>query len=985
MISNQNRRSSGGSIDRNRTIRFKFNGKSYVGYAGDTLASALLANGVRIVARSFKYHRPRGVIGSSFEEPNALVQVLGQGEEPNVQATCLPLSEGLSAKSQNCWPGLRFDLGGINDWISRLIPAGFYYKTFIWRPWNTYAQIIRKTAGLGEIPKTKDDAHYEKRFHHCDVLIVGAGPSGLVAGLVAGQSGARVLLVDDQYHPGGGLLSETAEVDGQSALQWSQRTTEIIDSLPNVRRLANSTVIGYYDHNMLTVIERDPVQSWVRERFWRVRTKRVIIATGAVERPLVFPNNDRPGTMLASAARVYSNRFAVKLGRCIVVTTNNNSAYEAAFDLVRMEQNVKAIVDTRQTIDDELLKRSRDHGIDVLPSSAVSNVHGRSGVRSIDVVSLSGSTPVKRLECDVVCYSGGWNPLVHLHSHSGAKPVYSKSLACFVPGPSVQPALCAGATRGVFGLQGCLEDGLEAGRATVEALGLRSTSVSLPKAAGSLPLQIEPIWEIPTASRAKAFVDFQNDVTSADLKLAVRENYASIEHAKRYTTAGMATDQGKIGNTNVIGLIADQLSVDPGSVGTTTYRPPYSPVSFGAIAGSHDGHLILPLRTTPITQWHIDAGASMNEAGSNFRRPFFYPQGEEDMASAVSREALAVREKVGIYDGTPLGKFELHGTDVTKFLNLIYTNRWDNLSIGEGRFGLMLREDGRLLDDGVTFRLDRNHYLLSSGSGTAEVVHAHMNRLLQVVWPEFEVYITTVTSQWANICVCGPRAREVLVAAGIDIDLNSDLFPFMSMREARVAGYHSRIARVSYTGELSFEVNVRRRDGLAVWQALMDTGAEYGITPVGSETSAVLRIEKGYVSAGTEGDGITNPFDAGMGWVVNMTKPDFVGKRSLVRDRSIGGIRQEVVGLLADDDTFVLVEGSAIVEPSSAGGSPNYLGHVTASCFSPTLDRSISLALLKNGKARHGDMVTVSGLDRTTRALVVPPVFVDPKGERMRN
>ena len=461
----------------------------------------------------------------------------------------------------------------------------------------------------------------------------------MVAGLVAGQSGARLLLVDDQYHPGGGLLSETAEVDGQSALQWSQRTTEIIDSLPNVRRLANSTVIGYYDHNMLTVIERDPVQSWVRERFWRVRAKRVIIATGAVERPLVFPNNDRPGTMLASAARVYSNRFAVKLGRCIVVTTNNNSAYEAAFDLVRMEQNVKAIVDTRQTIDDELLKRSRDHGIDVLPSSAVSNVHGRSGVRSVDVVSLSGSTPVKRLECDVVCYSGGWNPLVHLHSHSGAKPVYSKSLACFVPGPSVQPALCAGATRGVFGLQGCLEDGLEAGRATVEALGLRSTSVSLPKAAGSLPLQIEPIWEIPTASRAKAFVDFQNDVTSADLKLAVRENYASIEHAKRYTTAGMATDQGKIGNTNVIGLIADQLSVDPGSVGTTTYRPPYSPVSFGAIAGSHDGHLILPLRTTPITQWHIDAGASMNEAGSNFRRPFFYPQGEEDMASAGSREA----------------------------------------------------------------------------------------------------------------------------------------------------------------------------------------------------------------------------------------------------------------------------------------------------------------------------------------------------------
>ena len=985
MTPNLNRRSAGGSIDRDRVIRFEFNGKPYRGYAGDTLASALLANGVRVVARSFKYHRPRGVIGTGFEEPNALVQVLGKDEEPNVQATCLPLSEGLSAKSQNCWPGPEFDLGGINDRISRLIPAGFYYKTFMWRPWNSYAQVIRKAAGLGEIPKVRENGHYEKRFHHCDVLIVGAGPSGLIAGLVAGQSGARVLLVDDQCHPGGRLLSEMAEVDGQSALQWTQTTTEEIDSLPNVRRLANSSVIGYYDHNMLTVIERDPVQSWVRERFWRVRAKRVIIATGAVERPLVFPNNDRPGTMLASAARVYSNRFAVELGRCIVVTTNNNSAYETAFDLVRMEQNVQAIIDTRETIDDQLLKKSRDHGIDVLPSSAVSNVHGRSGVRSVDVVSLSGSAPVKRLECDVVCYSGGWNPLVHLHSHSGAKPVYNKSLACFVPGQPVQPALCAGATRGVFGLQGCLEDGVEAGRATVEALGLRSTSVPLPKPSDSLPIQIEPIWEIPTASRAKAFVDFQNDVTSADLRLAVRENYASIEHAKRYTTAGMATDQGKIGNTNVIGLIADQLSVDLETVGTTTYRPPYSPVSFGAIAGSHDGPLLLPLRTTPITQWHIDAGASMNEAGSNFRRPFFYPRGDEDMASAVKREALAVREKVGIYDGTPLGKFELHGLDVTKFLNLIYTNTWDNLSIGEGRFGLMLREDGRLLDDGVTFRLDRNHYLLSSGSGTAEVVYAHMNRLLQVVWPELNVYVTTVTSQWANICVCGPSARQVLVSAGIDIDLESGSFPFMSIREARVAGYHARVARVSYTGELSFEVNVCRREGLAVWQALMNAGAEYGITPVGSETSAVLRIEKGYVSAGTEGDGITNPFDAGMGWVVNMKKPDFIGKRSLVRDRSVGGTRQEVVGLLPNDEAFVLVEGSAIIEPSSEGASPNYLGHVTASCFSPNLDRSISLALLKNGRSRQGDTVTVSGLDRTTRALVVPPVFVDAKGDRMRN
>jgi len=979
------RRPTGGMIDRDRVIPFQFNGRHYKGYPGDTLASALLANGVRVVARSFKYHRPRGIVGAGFEEPNALVQLQGTSEEPNVLATCLPLTDHLHAKSQNCWPGPRFDLGSVNDRISRLIPAGFYYKTFMWRPWNSYARVIRKAAGLGQVPKTTESESYEKRYHHCDILIVGAGPSGLAAALVAGESGARVLFVDDQSQPGGRLLSEPAQIDGQSAVDWAQRITAEVDRRSNVRRLANSTVAGYYDHNMLTVIERNPEQSWLRERFWRVRAQQVIIATGAVERPLVFPNNDRPGMMLVSAASTYVHRFAVNLGRQIVITTNNNSAYQSAFDLVEAGQNIHAIVDTRQTIDYELLKRSADQGIEVLSASGISAVHGRSNVHGVEVVSLIDTSQVRKLACDVVCYSGGWNPLVHLHSHSGAKPVYDPRLACFVPGESVQSSFCAGAVRGVFDLKGCLHEGLAVGRRSVEALGLRPKMPRQPDASDTPELQIEPIWEISTTSRAKAFVDFQNDVTSSDLKLAVRENYASVEHAKRYTTAGMATDQGKISNTNVIGLIAKELSVEPGSVGTTTYRPPYSPISFGAIAGSHNGPLILPLRTTPITQWHIDSGASMNEAGSNFRRPFYYPGPGEDMRSAVNREALAVRENVGIYDGTPLGKFELHGPDVTTFLNRVYTNSWDDLEIGQGRFGLMLHEDGRLLDDGVTFRLGENHYLLSAGSGTADAVYTHMVRLLQVVWPNLRVYVTTVTAQWVNICVCGPKAREVLASTGIDINLDANSFPFMSMREGQVAGKYSRVARVSYTGELSFEVNVRRRDGLAVWEALMDAGAAFGITPVGSETSGVLRIEKGYISAGAEGDGITNPFDAGMSWVVNMKKSDFVGKRSLVRDQSVDGLRQQVVGLLPQDEQFVMVEGSAIIEPKAVGEIPGFLGHVTASCFSPNLDRSISLALLKNGRDRHGDTVTVSGLDRTIEALVVPPVFIDAKGERMRS
>ncbi len=985
MSISSNRMPNGGLIDRNRRLSFRFNGRSYIGHPGDTLASALLANGIRLVARSIKYHRPRGVVTAGFEEPNGLVQLLGASEEPNVRMTCLPLTDNLEVESVNCWPGLRFDLGALNDRISRAIPAGFYYKTFMWRPWSAYARFIRRAAGLGRAPKTTTPENYEKRYHHCDVLIIGAGPSGLAAGLVAGTSGARVMIVDNQTQPGGQLLGESAQIANSPALDWVEQVTSEIDRLANVRRLASSMVTGYYDHNMLTVIEHSPQQPWLRERLWRVRAKQVVIATGAVERPLVFPDNDRPGIMLASAAQTYLQRYAVNLGRQIVFFTNNNSSYQSAYDLIQGGQNVSAIIDTRQKVDQSICRRAAELDIEVVSGSGVRAVEGGFAVRGVEVERLDGSSNSRHLDCDLLCYSGGWDPLVHLHSQSGARSEYDRELACFVPGKSVQQSLCAGSARGIFHLKGCISDGFEIGAGAVTALGRKVSIPQMPDVAEGQPLDIEPIWEIPTAPGVKAFIDYQNDVTTSDLKLALRENFVSIEHAKRYTTAGMATDQGKISNTNVIGFIAKQLAVEPGSVGTTTYRPPFSPVSFGAIAGPDAGPLIIPLRTTPITQWHIDSGASMSEAGSNFRRPFFFPKSGEDMRSAVNREALAVRQAAGIYDGTPLGKFELHGPDVIAFLNRVYTNRWDDLGIGQGRFGLMLREDGRLLDDGVTFRLGHNHFFLSSGSGTAEVVHAHLERLLQIVWPDLNVFVSKVTSQWANICLCGPRAREILRSVGTDIDLDLDVFPFLHLRQGKVAGFDARVARVSYTGELSFEINVRGRDGLAIWKALMEAGKPLGITPVGSETSAVLRIEKGYISANTEGDNVTNPFDAGLGWVVDMDKEDFIGKRSLIRDLAIGGERQQVIGLLPQDEGFVMAEGSAIIE-SSAGSSSTrkLLGHVTASCYSPNLERSISLGLLKNGCTREDETVIVSGLDRMVEATVTRPVFVDSAGERMR-
>ena len=987
MTEQSHRLDQGGHIDRGKPLRFEFNGKKYQGFRGDTLASALLANGVHLIGRSFKYHRPRGIVSAGVEETNALVQLLGPNEEPNVLATRLQLYDGLSARSVNCWPSVKFDMGAINSFLSPLFPAGFYYKTFMWRPWKFYAQFIRSMAGLGNSPKAYTNEHYEKRFRHCDILIVGAGPSGLLAALTAVRSGARILLVDDQPNPGGDLSNHPVTIDGKDAQDWVQ---DVMSELVTDQRfvyLPNTVATGYYDHNLITVVEQTPKEPWIRERLCNVRAKQVVLATGSIERSMIFPNNDRPGVMLTSAVLTYLHRYAVKPGINAVMYTNNNSTYESAVAIHELGLTVKCIVDSRNEVNPKCKALAEQAGIGVLAGQQIVDVKGSMSVSAVATAPVTKLNDQRQIVCDLVCVSGGWNPTLHLHSQSGAKPVFDTMNQCFVPGNSVQAETTTGAAAGYFTLSKCLADGIRAGKLAVDAVGFTVVNTpTVPTCCDSFELDIQTDWATSSnqAHKGKAFLDFQNDVTTGDIDLALRENFTSVEHVKRYTTAGMATDQGKIGNTNVIGYIAGNFDSSPGDVGTTTYRPPYTPISFGVIAGGANEELIIPIRRTPITDWHISAGARMNEAGANYRRPFFYPKPGESDLDAISRAAFAVRNSVGIYDGSPLGKFELYGNDVLKLLNLVYTNRWDDLSIGQGRFGLMLHEDGRLMDDGVTFRLGEKHFLMSTGTGTANVVYGHLERLLQTEFPHWQVYLTIVTNQWANICVCGPKARDVLTRACTNIDLSSSAFPFMHLCNGQVAGFDARVARVSYTGELSFEINIRARHGLSAWEALMEAGKEFDITPVGSESSTVLRIEKGFVAAGTEGDNITNPFDAGLGWVVDMNKPDFIGKRTLIRDQKHDIERQHVVGLLPLTVTTAPAEGSAIqnINPDSIC---DFQGHVTASCFSPNLDRPVALALLKNGRKRMGEVVSISGLEQSMRAEVTKPVFIDPISERMRS
>ena len=987
------RTDQGGRIDRSRHYAFEFNGRSYRGHPGDTLASALLANDVRLVARSFKYHRPRGIVSAGVEEPNALVQLAGFDDVPNEPATTLALTDGMSARSVNCWPSVDFDLGAMNGHLAPLFPAGFYYKTFFGGPggWDLCGPVIRRLAGLGRAPASAGPNGYEKRFYHCDLLVVGAGPAGLTAALAASRAGARVMLVDERSEVGGSLLEQTAHIGDRPAMDWvSQATAELHDL--GVLRLSDATAFGYYDQNFIGIVECHPEPEWLQERLWKVRAARVILATGAIERPLVFPDNDRPGVMTVHAARAYLNRFGVLAGRRAVVVTNNNSAYEAALDLCAGGVAVRLVIDVRGSVDSELRRQLARNGVEVLAAHVVTGVDGTRSVRAVhcgpsdEAGEPLPSQPQRRVECDLILSSGGWNPTVHLHSQTGARPVFDEAKACFIPGIPVQAEHSVGAAAGEFDLAKCLGEGERVGRQFANELDFDARPGPVLDTGPTVPLDIEACWQMACDSpRAKAFVDLQNDVTVADLRLAHREGFRSVEHLKRYTTAGMGTDQGKLGNANIIGILAGIDECPPGSVGTTTFRPPYSPISFGAIAGNDLRELAIPARRTAITGWNESNRAVMFEAGAGYRRPSYYPRGEETMAQAINREVLACRNAAGIYDGSPLDKFELAGPDVVEFLERVYTNRWSDLKPGRARFGWLLREDGRLLDDSVCFRLGERHFRMFCGTGAADQVQAHLERLLQLEWPHLQVHLAVVTSQWTNICVCGPRSREILRAAGATISLDGKALPFMAVTTGEVAGLSATVARVSYTGELSFEINVRARDGLELWEGLLAAGEPFGLTPVGSEASLVMRCEKGFVSAGFEGDGIVNVYDAGQGWCVDHTKLDFIGKRTLERDKRLGGVRPAVVGLVPDDESFVPPDGTPLLDPPGPDGQPNMVGYVSQGVHSPTLGRGIALAVLDGGGGRIGQSITVDAVGQRGTAQITAPCFVDPDGVRMRS
>ena len=1000
MTASQLRLPSGGRIDRDRPVNFSFDGEGYTGYVGDTLASALLAHGVRLVGRSFKYHRPRGVVTDGVEEPNALVQLgTGAAGEPNARATQVEIYEGLVAASQNCWPSVRFDAGAVNGLVGALIPAGFYYKTFMWpgRWWTKYESLIRRAAGLGRAPTGPDPDTYDKSWAHCDVLVVGAGPSGLAAAQAAGRTGARVLVVDERPEPGGHLLGTRRTIDDAQADEWVSAMLSNLAAMEEVRVLSRATALGYYDHNYLTVLERctdhlspDQRHGRIRQRLWKVRARQVVLATGAHERPLVFRNNDRPGVMLASAAQSYVNRYAVRPGTAAVVFTNNDTAYDPALDLAEAGLRV-TLVDVRTELSDARRSELRRRGIELLAGHAITDVRGRMAVTGVSVAALSPAASSytgghRKIRCDLVCMSGGWNPAVHLFSQSGGRLAFDETKGAFVPGESRLAQIPVGGCNGTGALAFALSEGREAGKAAAAACGFRKRGgAPLPKVDVTEEAPIRLLWTVPPhhphRRLDKHFVDLQNDVTAADIALAAREGYRSVEHLKRYTTTGMGTDQGKTSNVNALAILSATLDSDISGTGTTTFRPPYVPVTFGALAGRDVGELSDPVRTTPMHQWHVERDALFEDVGQ-WKRPWYYPRGGESMREAVSRECLAVRNAVGILDASTLGKIDVQGPDAADFLERIYTNAWKWLPVGRCRYGLMCTEDGMVFDDGVALRLGESRFLVHTTSGNAARVLAWMEEWLQTEWPELEVYCNSVTEQLATASISGPFARRLLSELTTDIDPDRDAFPFMSWRDGHVAGLPARVARVSFTGESSFEVSVPAGYGLSLWTALMQSGQRYGITPYGTEAMHVLRAERGFIIAGQETDGTVTPIDLGMEWIVSRSK-DFIGKRSLDRADTARQDRKQLVGLLTDNPEDVLPEGGQIVETVSPPPM-HMIGHVTSSYFSPTLGRSIALALVRGGRARHGESVMVPLERSVASARITEPRFFDPGGERAR-
>ena len=989
-----------GRVDHRKPVRFTFDGKSYQGLAGDTLASALLANGAHLMGRSFKYHRPRGVVSAGSDEPNALMGTSrGPGRfEPNTRATIQDLREGLEAASQNRWPNLSFDLGAINDRLGSLFSAGFYYKTFMWPRafWDrVYEPFIRNAAGLGVSPTEPDVDRYASRFAHVDVLIIGAGPAGLAAARAAGRSGASVMLVDETAEPGGSLLSEpSVMIDGKPAWDWLATSLTELAALPNVTVMSRTTAIGYYHQNLIGLAQRltdhlaTPPAGAPRERMWKVRADQVVLAQGALEKPLVFDGNDRPGVMLAGAAQTYLHRYGVKVGDRPAIVTTHDSAWFTAFDLAEAGAKLAVIVDVRASVDPALASRARALGIEVLLGHSVTGTSGRLRVKALRVNRLDNGRagPARTVACDAVLMCGGWTPSLHLFSHTKGSLTWDSELKAFLPGEKTEAVHLAGAGRGLWGIAAALDDGGAAGAEAARAVGrdaatVQAYAVTADRTGSGITLKELPSDRDP--ARAKAFIDFQNDVTAKDIRLAVREGMRSIEHVKRYTTNGMATDQGKMSNINGLMIAADALDKEPPQVGLTTFRPPYTPTTFGTFAGYHQGATFELTRKTTIDPWAEAHGAAF-EPVALWRRAWYFPKPGEDMHAAVNRECRAARSSVGIFDASTLGKIEVVGPDAVTFMERMYTNPWAKLGIGRCRYGLLLGEDGFIRDDGVIGRLTQDRFHVTTTTGGAARVLNMMEDYLQTEWPDLKVWLTSTTEQWAVIALQGPNARKLIEPFVEGLDISEAAFPHMSVATCTVAGFPARLFRVSFTGELGFEVNVPARHGRALWEKLWQAGQSYGITPYGTETMHMLRAEKGYIVVGQDTDGTLTPDDAGLNWAIGKAKPDFVGKRSLSRPDMVAKGRKQLVGLLTDDPKIVLQEGAQIVADPNQPKPMTMLGHVTSAYWSEALGRSIAMAVIADGRARDGETLHIPMPDRTIPARVVKStVFYDPEGSRL--
>lgn len=998
------RLADGGSvIDRDSKVSFTFNGKKFQGYKGDTLASALLANGQTLVGRSFKYHRPRGIMASGVEEPNALVN-MGQGSrfEPNQRTTTTEVFEGLTATSQNHWPSLEFDIGAINNKVPRLLPAGFYYKTFMKPQWawkHVFEPIIRHAAGLGNVPKQADADRYEYFYIYVDVLIVGGGMAGLAAAREAGATGAKVLLIEQTANLGGRLSVDSATIDGMSSDDWMAKAIAELEAMDNVTIRTRMMGSGVFDHGYAMGYERitdhAPDDSVPRHRLWRIRAKRIVTATGALERPIAFSGNDIPGVMLASAVRDYATLFGVSVGKRVVVVTNNDDAYRTAITMKEAGLDVPAIIDVRGTANGPLPTKARDLGIRVETGKAIANVKGYKFVTEVAICEQSGTGDVlETIPCDVVAMSGGWSPVVHLWSHCGGKLNWDEANAMFSPDPARPPlgadgngfVLTAGTASGELGTAAAMENAVSAGRQAAVDAGFTPTEGRTCKVVAIDEEPMTPVWSMPQNApyklRSKSWLDFQNDVKVSDVRLAAQEGYESVEHTKRYTTIGMATDQGKLSNINGLAILADSLNAPIPKVGTTTFRPPYTPISFGSIAGEARGGLFKPTRKSPIDGWQ-DANNAVWEPVADWRRPYTYRRDGETTAQAVTREINNTRTGVSILDASTLGKILVKGPDAGKFLDMMYTNMMSNLKPGKCRYGLMCTENGFLFDDGVIARISEDEFLCHTTSGGSDHVHAWMEEWLQTEWWDFKVFTTNITEQFAQIAIVGPNARKVLEKLG-GMDVSSDALPFMGFTDGELAGIQARPFRISFSGELSYEIAVPAAQGQAFWDKVMEAGEEFGIMPYGTEALHVMRAEKGFIMIGDETDGTVIPQDLKLGWAVSKKKEDFIGKRAMEREYMQREDRKQLVGLLTENPQDVLPEGAHAVEGGkNRYGQENMIGHVTSTYFSPTMNHSIAMALIKGGSKRMGEVLTFPlANNKVIKATVVDPVFYDKEGAR---